>query len=74
MKRYDVSVWPTPTGTNWEMTQVDGGAWVTHSDALAAIEAARQEEREACAKLCIAHDDFGTRPSQLANLILDRST
>lgn len=27
------------------------GIWVKHSDALAAIEAARREEREACAKL-----------------------
>lgn len=44
MKRYEVG----------ERYEVPDGEWVKHSDALAAIEAARQEEREACAKECDA--------------------
>lgn len=45
MKRYNV----IGSGTIYEDEE---GRFVLHSDALAAIEQARREEREACAKLC----------------------
>lgn len=62
MKRYAFDI--------YGMTEADDGRWCLHEDAQAAIQEAVMAERTRLAKLCVEADDFGVRPSHLANLIL----
>lgn len=55
VKRYNVVSSDHCTGT--EMQAREDGRFVMYSDALAAIEQARKEEREACAALAELCDD-----------------
>lgn len=63
MKRYDAY----DDGT---LNECHDGDWVKHEDAQAAIQEAVLAERTRLARLCVEADDFGVRPSHLANLIL----
>lgn len=73
MKRYDMAAC-SDYDPAWVVPEPkQDGSWVKYEDARAAIEAAILAERTACAQLCVACDDMGTRPSQLANLIIARS-
>jgi len=72
MKRYEIYGW------EWDCDEYKPGEhgyeaaeWVKHSDALAAIEAARQEEREKCAQLCESFEPRSDSPYSTLLLVAE---
>lgn len=66
MKRYELEAISHPWHDSYEMAETDDGDYVLHSDALAAIETARKEERERIVREAATWIEFDGAMSSIA--------